>query len=241
MARVTKVLVPAALLAALAAGAVVFAQPPDGPRDRKGGPDGDKKGRGDRKGGPERPDPAVEAWLKVLTEKMADPHDTVRDSARAALVAVGREAVPALEVVADGTDPARATAARRVIAQIDRGRGPDGPPGYRADPRPPLDRVLVELNLTDEQAKQVEALKATHQKNTRELHEEARAGRLDRGEVRGRMDKLGDDAAKALKALLTPEQAKRLGELVPAGPPLFPPPPPPGGRGGPPPPPRGDE
>ncbi len=65
-----------------------------------------------------KPDPAVEAWVKVLIDKVIDQHDTVRDSARAGLVAVGRPALPALQKLAEGDDGAKATAARKLIGEI---------------------------------------------------------------------------------------------------------------------------
>jgi hypothetical protein len=97
-----------------------------------------RKQRDDRKGeekarpGP-KVDATVEAWVRVLTERITDPHDTVRDSARGAVVAVGRPALPALRRLADGDDPAKAVAARKLIAAIEdsRGRGPEDEPDRR--------------------------------------------------------------------------------------------------------------
>jgi len=144
---VSKVLAPAALLAGAIGAAVGLAQQPPGgePPDRKGTekkrqPGDDRKGNPFRtptdRGGPggpdrrpERPDPAVEAWVKVLTDKITDPHDTIRDSARAAVVAVGPAALPALRRLADGDDAAKATAARKLIAHIEHGPGMPGGPG----------------------------------------------------------------------------------------------------------------
>lgn len=135
MKWVTKALVPAALVAAMAATTVGLAQPTDGdkkdgPRDKKGAGDrkgGDKKdGPGDKKGGfmggpgrgPEKLDAAAEAWVQVLAEKMNDPHDVVRESARAALMDIGPAAIPTLEKVAGGGDAAKAANARRFIGHI---------------------------------------------------------------------------------------------------------------------------
>jgi hypothetical protein len=88
-----------------------------------------KKGE-EKKGPGPKSDATVDAWLKVLLEKITDPHDTVRDSARGAVVAVGPPALPALQALADGNDPAKAVAARKLIAAIQGGRGPrDGPQG----------------------------------------------------------------------------------------------------------------
>ena len=146
MARVSKVLAPLALIAGIA-GATAFvtteagAQPPFGKRQPgKGGDDrkktDDKKveekkiekkveGRkGEEKKGPApKPDAVVDAWVKVLIEKITDPHDTVRDSARGALVGVGPPAIPALQALTDGNDPAKAVAARKLINTIQGNRG----------------------------------------------------------------------------------------------------------------------
>lgn len=99
--------------------------------DKKDGKKGDEnKGEGkkgeDRKG--PKPDPVVDAWVAVLIAKITDPHDTVRDSARGALVGVGPPALPALQALADGNDPAKAVAARKLIGAIQGNRGPQGPP-----------------------------------------------------------------------------------------------------------------
>ncbi|MDY3553861.1 hypothetical protein R5W24_002975 [Gemmata sp. JC717] len=129
-------------------------QPPFGKgkgEDKKGDKKGDRKGeerkfgekkfekKGDEggqpgpKGPPPKSDAVVDAWVATLLSKITDPHDTVRDSARGALVAVGPAALPALQKLADGDDPAKAVAARKLIGAI-HGRGPGGPaagPGGR--------------------------------------------------------------------------------------------------------------
>ncbi|QDU20872.1 hypothetical protein [Urbifossiella limnaea] len=99
---------------ALLTAGVAWGQPPGG-----GGP---QPGfRPDGPGGPvEKADPQVEAWVKTLTDKMNDPHDAIRESARAALVAVGNPALPALRGLAGGND-AKAFTARRLVQQIERG------------------------------------------------------------------------------------------------------------------------
>ncbi|HJZ59296.1 MAG TPA: hypothetical protein VKE74_30405 [Gemmataceae bacterium] len=113
------------------------------------GPGGQPGIGGPRPLGPggERIDPAVDAWLKVLVEKMNDPHDTVRDSARAAIIAIGPQALPTLRRLADGDDGAKAVAARKLMAAIEHQHGldsasgtgtpsgpgpigPGGPPGF---------------------------------------------------------------------------------------------------------------
>src|SRR5262245_41414805 len=54
---------------------------------------------------------------------MTDRHDSIRESARAALVAIGEPALPTLKQLSEGDDSATATAAKKVIAQIEGGRG----------------------------------------------------------------------------------------------------------------------
>lgn len=96
--------------------------------------------KGEPKKGGDRPQPkgdaTVDAWLGVLLAKITDPHDTVRDSARGAVVAVGPPAIPALEQLANGNDPAKAVAARKLIGAINGNRGPQGQPGPRGPQGP---------------------------------------------------------------------------------------------------------
>ncbi len=151
MLSVSKILAPLGLALGIAVAASVAitesnaAQPPFGkgqqPPPRKGAKSpfgkGDQpfgkefpgKGDGDRKfedkKGP-KADVVVEAWLRVLIEKITDPHDTVRDSARGAVISVGRPAIPTLQRLADGDDPAKAVAARKLIHAIEDGPGPQG-------------------------------------------------------------------------------------------------------------------
>jgi hypothetical protein len=143
-----KVVAPAFLFAGIAGATMLYAQDEKKPRgegDKKGPAD---KGPGDKKGGPfskgfekrgpgeakkeipAKPDPIVDAWVKVLVEKIADPHDTVRESARIALVHVGRQALPALQKLADGDDSAKAVAAKKVMSAIEHHHGHHGMDGH---------------------------------------------------------------------------------------------------------------
>jgi hypothetical protein len=92
--------------------------------DKKDFKKGDKKGPFGEKKEPPKADPTVEAWLKVVLEKITDPHDVVRDSARDAVISVGPRAIPALEKLARGNDDAKAEAARRLIHAIHFHHGP---------------------------------------------------------------------------------------------------------------------
>lgn len=107
---------------ALLTAGVAWGQPPGVPGGPGGPPPGFGPG-GPGPGGPggpaEKADLQVEAWVKTLTDKMNDPHDAIRESARAALVSVGGPALPALRQIAGGND-AKAFTARRLVQQIER-------------------------------------------------------------------------------------------------------------------------
>jgi hypothetical protein len=110
-------------------------RPDDAPPERRGAPDRRPDGPPERSGGPARgrgepgPNPAVEAWIKTLAEKIADPHDTIRNSARAALVTMGPRAAPILKGMAEEGETARAVAAKNVLEEI-----------HRNHPAPPMPR-----------------------------------------------------------------------------------------------------
>jgi hypothetical protein len=222
------------------------------PPDRKGPPPGESRER--------RPDPQVEAWIKTLTDKMTDPHDTIRDSARAGIVAAGRDALPILRRYADSDDGAKATAARKLIEAIERGGprpmlmagGPGAPPGFtgrlpmppgdrpRDSDRPrgdrpgqpdrpaepgrpgrpggpggPLEQAIKELGLNEKQLKQVTEIREGIEPKLREIMEQVRDGKLERGpEVREKMQKLQAEMMKEIKDVLTDEQFEKLQEAI---------------------------
>ncbi|CAN5180178.1 hypothetical protein BH11PLA2_BH11PLA2_07450 [soil metagenome] len=103
------------------------AQPPGNERGQQ--PQGARKGpptfesrielRSETKYVDHKADPQVEAWVKMLAEKITDAHDEIRDSARTGLAAVGPAALPTLMQLAQGNDGAKATAARKVIEAIE--------------------------------------------------------------------------------------------------------------------------
>ena len=129
---VFKVIAPLALVAGIAVTTTVVMADGDGNQPDRKVEDRKKDDRKveDRKGPPPKPDAVVDAWLAVLLTKITDPHDTVRDSARGAVVSVGPAAIPALQKLADGDDPAKAVAARKLIGTIHHGHGgPGGQPG----------------------------------------------------------------------------------------------------------------
>ena len=68
---------------------------------------------------PVAPDKEVEAWIKVLAEKMTDRHDQIRESSRKALVDLGGSAIIPLRELTKSSDSATATAAKNVLKRIE--------------------------------------------------------------------------------------------------------------------------
>jgi hypothetical protein len=84
---------------------------------------------------PPKADPALDDWIQTLVDRIVDRNDAIRESAREALVAVGKPALPALKKLAAGDDRT-AVAARIVIARIETDDRPPlfGPGRPRLDP-----------------------------------------------------------------------------------------------------------
>ena len=69
---------------------------------------------------PPKPDKELEAWIKILAEKMTDRNDDIRNSARRALVSVGPAAIYSLKEMTESKDAATMVAARNVMMEIGR-------------------------------------------------------------------------------------------------------------------------
>ena len=96
--------------------------PNNGPRDWGKGPMPAMGGKGfvNPNMTPPRPDKELEAWIKILAEKMTDRNDDIRNSARRALVSVGPAAMFSLKEMTESKDAATAVAARNVMMEIGR-------------------------------------------------------------------------------------------------------------------------
>ena len=94
--------------------------PNNGPRDWGKGPMPDGKGFVNPNMTPPKPDKELEAWIKILAEKMTDRNDNIRNSARRALVSVGPDAMFSLKEMTQSKDAATAVAARNVMMEIGR-------------------------------------------------------------------------------------------------------------------------
>ena len=93
----------------------------NGPRDFNKGPMPGMGGKGFMNPVmPSKPDKELEAWIKVLAEKMTDRNDDIRNSARRALVSMGPAAMFSLKEMTESKDAATAVAARNVMMEIGR-------------------------------------------------------------------------------------------------------------------------
>ncbi len=151
-------------------------------------------------------DPTVEAWVQVLVQRMTDRHDLVRDSAREALVAIGKPALPALHKLARGEDAAAAYAAKKLIARIENS-GPFG----REHPGPAalLGGKFQGLELSEKQRGQVEEIGQAHQKKVRDLMHQMRDAELQLEHLRSAPAEMHEEMLKALRGVLSEEQYKR--------------------------------
>lgn len=69
--------------------------------------------------------------------------------------------------------------------------------------------VQTQLNLTQQQRSQLRELQAANVQKNREMMERARAGQLDRTQIRAEREKLQKEATESMLKILTAEQAAR--------------------------------
>jgi len=197
---------------------LTHAQPPEGGRPPR---EGRGEGRDGRPGmrGEARVDPAVTAWVKILVDKITDPHDEIRDSARAALVAVGRPALATLQPIVTGSDGAKATAARKLVDAIEATQQRTPPVTARANDRPPgapgvnpFEAIIDELGVNDKQRQKIEEIHESLRRKNDELRQEVADGKLERDDAREKRHALHEDMFKELKEILTPEQFTKFEE-----------------------------
>src|SRR5262249_6713243 len=97
---------------------------------------------------------------------------------------------------------------------------PGGPGGFPGG----LDQALRGIELDQKQKAKVEDIKAAQQKQTQELFEKLRDGKLKPDEMRQASEKIRDEVLKDMKDVLTKEQYEKFEKAFKAGP---------GGPGGP--------
>lgn len=95
---------------------------------------------------------------------------------------------------------------------------PAGAPGMRGGGRmmgPDIDQVAKNLNLTDDQKAKVKTILDDRQQKMRQLMQDMRDGKVQRSDMRTKMQTIRDDTDKQLKdAGLTQEQVDKFNEMT---------------------------
>lgn len=160
-------------------------------------------------------DAAVDAWMKMLTEKIAAENPTIRRSVQAAVLSVGAPAIPHLKKVAAGEGEA-AGEAQRLITRIERGpqnRGPNegGRPGVGRGQG--MERMFEGLGLNAEQTAKITAITEKRTAKMGEMREKLMNGEMTREEFGEAMRNSQGELEKELSGVLTEEQLKQFREM----------------------------
>jgi hypothetical protein len=163
---------------------------------------------------PVKADPELEGWVVSLAKRIAHANPLVRKSAQAALIAVGKPALPHLKKLVAKGDTTLAPEARKVISRIKHGRSSRG--GRRSRPRrrgsfsemqaqriiKTIEKLALEPAIT---AKLQEFLKS-YTTSTKEIGQQLMTGELDRSEAWVAQQKARKAFREALKGVLSKEQ-----------------------------------
>jgi hypothetical protein len=71
--------------------------------------------------GDDENDQAIQKWVKVLSDHIADDNTIIQESAWQALIVIGEPALPVLKKLASGRDTPTKEAARKLIYHIEAG------------------------------------------------------------------------------------------------------------------------
>lgn len=180
-------------------------------------------------------DPEVQSWLDTLIGQLGKDNAKIRQSVEAAIVSIGKEALPKLEAISKtGDDKMKAVANRmierinRPAAQPGRGEGPARGDANRGDgqgrgagrtaPADQAKAIGTELNLSEENTKKLETTITAHQARMQDAMQKAREEGGDRESMRETMQTLRDELKKELGGYLTAEQVeKAMGKMTGGG------------------------
>lgn len=159
-------------------------------------------------------DPEVQALTKELIGKLGTKNPNVRQVLRAALVQVGRDAVPMLQEAMKSDDAGTAAFAKEIVEAINNPRrgGPN-------QGRGPVDaeQLAKDLGLDADKTKKLKDVQDKMREKTRELMQEMREGGLDRQSMQEEMQQLRKEAEGKLKEFLTEEQIGKVMESMQQG------------------------
>jgi hypothetical protein len=160
----------------------------------------------------EQLDPAAQAWVETLAKRIVDSNAVIRDSSVAALMAVGKPALPTLNALVSGSDKALAEAAKKLVDRIN--RGPQPGQGRMAGPGSMAENLSKELKLDEQKTQKLKDLEKAMRDKTREAFEAVAAGDLTREEVREEMKQNMEDMKKELRKFLSEDEAKKVEESL---------------------------
>ena len=165
--------------------------------------------------------PALLAWLDVCAVQLAADDEGIRAGATAALLLVGKVAIPALQKASESDDRI-APIAKRILAQIDRreqGMAPAGPRVTAAVTQAERLASFGEaLKLTREQAPKFKLIMDDYQRKQSELRQSIRSGEVQVSQAVETTASLRDEVDKKLAEVLTEEQLRNYKKLTPRTP-----------------------
>lgn len=158
-------------------------------------------------------DPEVQALTKELIGKLGTKNPGVRAVLRAALVQVGRDAIPMLQEAMKSDDAGTAAFAKEIVEAINNPRRGQG------QARGPVDAEALakEMGLDADKTKKLKDVQDKMREKTRELMQEMREGGLDRQSMQEEMQELRKEAEGKLKEFLTEEQIGKVMESLQGG------------------------
>lgn len=159
-------------------------------------------------------DPEVDAWARVLIERMAHQNEAIRSSAQEALLRLGKLAQTQLKAAAGGADEGRAKAAKELLARMEQQRRtPKGEGGFEnRRPAESLENMFATAakaaNLTPEQEAKVKAVFEEQRVKTQELFAQVKDGVLTKEEVRAALQGMEKARHVELAGILDAAQVK---------------------------------
>ena len=188
---------------------------------------GEKKS--DRTATRTRPDPEMDAWVRMLASRLGHGNEAIRRSAAAALMNIGAPAVPVLTRISRGGRSNAARSANRVLTQIRRRIRRRAAAGEKTDrPRPDrasnngrtnsartrIARALEALGLDGAQKKAIEQSNADRAERIREVFRQVQDGEMTREESNRETRRIRDEADAGLEKALGSELFKKYREAM---------------------------
>ncbi len=167
-------------------------------------------------------DPAVDAWLKIVGARIADPNEVVKTSAHQAISAVGRPALAYLRSLSTGTDATLAEEAKRLITRIERNsmRGEGERPGGRAGAvglgggADRAAQLQKDLGLDDKQQPKFKSVEDAYRAKVQEIFGQVQEQTLTREEAMAARQEAEKERNEEMKKFMSEDQFKKYEEAM---------------------------